>query len=334
MAHNIHIENGKACLMVVRQPPWHGLGTVLNSPPTAAQAMKAANLDWQVRKVPLYAIDIGGAAQVLDRFAVVPEHRWGRPECPVLGVVGREYVPLQNADAFSFFDEIVGAKAAEYETAGALGNGERVWILAKLPGQIHVVGDDITHKYLLLANGHDGRTCVQIKLTPVRVVCQNTLTAALNDGKRGISVHHGRGFWNRMRSAQQALGIINHRFVQLESDFKRMADIQLDQAQLDAYLQAVFPDPKHDHDRFVQMVRRDRDECGRLFETGPGNDLPKVRGTLWAAFNGVTGYVDHVRGGGSICEQRLKSIWFGRGQQIKWRAYSMARQWPKLPNGN
>src|SRR5687768_7382437 len=99
MAHNLHIENGRASLMFVRQPAWHGLGTVLESAPTSAVAIKAANLDWRVKKVPLFAIEGGGVASVADHFAVVPEHRWGKPDCPVLGVVGRDYVPLQNAEA-------------------------------------------------------------------------------------------------------------------------------------------------------------------------------------------------------------------------------------------
>jgi hypothetical protein len=93
-------------------------------------------------------------------------------------------------------------KAAMYHTAGALGQGARVWILAKLPGQVHVVGEDVADKYLLLANGHNGATSVQVKFTPVRVVCQNTLTIAMNDGGPRVSVHHGWNFWRRMVDAK------------------------------------------------------------------------------------------------------------------------------------
>lgn len=325
MAHNLHRDDkGQACMMYVRDEPWHGLGTKLDSPPTSAEAIKAARLDWVVKKVPLCAIEGGRVAAVPNRFAVVPAHRWSTPGCPVFGVVGKDYTPLQNAEAFAFFDSIVGMKAAMYHTAGALGEGEKVWILAKLPGEIRVIGEDITDKYLLLANGHDGNTAVQMKFTPVRVVCQNTLCLALDRGGRPVSVHHGRDFWSRMENAKEALGLITRQYERLEVKFKAMVGVQLNQAQLDTYLNAVFPDPPGAAgDRFRSVVLGDRRQAAKLFEEGPGNTLAGVKGTLWAAFNGVTGYVDHSRGEYTP-EKRLRSIWFGKGSQIKVRAFNVA----------
>jgi phage/plasmid-like protein (TIGR03299 family) len=155
MAHKLHIENGRASMMYVGKEPWHGLGTKLDGPVTSEEAIKAANLDWVVEKKPLVAYDGKHAHPVGNRYAIVRKDCYGQPK-PVFGIVGADYTPLQNRDAFAFFDRIVGRGAAIYHTAGALGDGERVWMLAKLPNPIHVAGDDVTDKFLLLSNSHDG----------------------------------------------------------------------------------------------------------------------------------------------------------------------------------
>jgi phage/plasmid-like protein (TIGR03299 family) len=191
MAHELEIRNGEASMFYVNEVPWHGLGTRLSGPATAAEAIKAAKLDWTVAKVPLYAVQGETSVRVPDAYGVIREDLWGQPACPVLGIVGKHYTPLQNAEAFTFFDPIVGQNAAIYHTAGAIRDGERIWLLAKLPSQIVVVGDDVADKYLLLSNSHDGGSAVQVKFTPVRVVCNNTLTLALSSGPT-IRVAHTR----------------------------------------------------------------------------------------------------------------------------------------------
>ena len=203
MSHNLLLQNGQASMFYINEVPWHGLGTRLDQPATAQEGIAAAHLDWKVVKLPLFA----GSKRipVTDRFAVV--RRRGdliQRTDPVLGVVSHEYTPLQNHQAFQFFDPIVGQNAAIYHTAGALGNGQRVWILAQLPGYIRVAGDDITEKYLLLSNSHDGKSSVTIKFTPVRVVCQNTLTLALNGGAAWRVSHH-RDIQQKLKQAHAML---------------------------------------------------------------------------------------------------------------------------------
>jgi phage/plasmid-like protein (TIGR03299 family) len=182
-----------------------------------------------------------------DKFAVVRQDLWGTPECSVLGVVGRDYTPLQNREAFGFFDHIVGKDAAIYHTAGALGQGERVWILAKLPTEIEVARDDISDKFLLLSNSHDGNSSVQIKFTPIRVVCQNTLTMALSQGPT-LHVAHMKDIHRRLLEAERTLGLINRRFDEIEEEFQELVKMQLNQARLAEYLQRVFPDPQDEED--------------------------------------------------------------------------------------
>ena len=319
MSANLLMQNGQASMFYINEVPWHGLGTRLDKPATAQQAIQAARLDWKVVKLPLFA----GSKRVPvpDRFAVV--RRTGdliQRTDPVLGVVSNEYTPLQNHQAFRFFDPIVGQDAAIYHTAGALGNGERVWILAKLPGHIRVAGDDITEKYLLLSNSHDGKSSVTIKFTPVRVVCQNTLTLALNDGSAWRVSHHS-DIHQKLKQAHEMLGLIHEKFADLEQSFQAMSRVQLDAVRLGEYLTSVYPDSTEQDKQL--LVQRDRSWSEYFFDQGKGNRLAGVGGTLWAGFNGVTEWMDH-RQTRQNANQRLNSAWFGESARVKARAFTIA----------
>src|SRR5512146_72253 len=286
MPANISERNGKAAVMVVGEPAWHRLGTVLDKPATAEQAIQAAHLDWAVMKQPLFAGE-KDHHPVPDYYAVVRGDDWKMKRSTVLGIVRGAYTPLQNRDAFKFFDPIVGQNAAIYHTAGALGHGERVWILAKLPGDIRVIGDDITHKYLLLSNSHDGNSAVQIKFTPIRVVCQNTLTMALRQGP-SLRVPHTRDVQERLRIAAHMLNAVKVRYTELETVFKGMAATSMNAEKLQNYLNQVFPDPRRREDdaryeRALARARTDRAGAEYLFAIGNGNAQKDVPGTLWAA---------------------------------------------------
>ena len=323
MSHNLFFENGQASMMYVGGVPWHGLGTALDRPATAEEAIQAARLDWQVRKLPLYASD--GPESLLrlpvpDKYAVAREN-----SLDVLGIVGSSYTPVQNQEAFAFFDPIVGKQAAIYHTAGALGKGERVWILAKLPDSIRVIGDDITDKYLLLTNSHDGTSALQVKFTPVRVVCQNTLTLAMGQGGAGIKISHHTDIHHRMKAAERMLGIVNHQYDELADTFREMVKVPMNHNRLERYLEFVYPDPK---DRVpteseLECISRDRSWSEYFFDQGAGNRLNGVSGTLWAAYNGVTEYLDHrkIR---QNADQRLTSTWFGEANRVKARALTVA----------
>ena len=319
MPHEIATIQGQAAMMYVGEPPWHGLGTPLNKPATSAEAIRAAYLDWKVEKVPLYIKVKAKARAIPHHFAII---RATGKEPPVFAIVGNNYTPLQNWDAFTWFDSIVGQNAAVYHTAGALYRGERIWILAKLPGEIRVAGDDISEKYLLLSNSHDATRGIQVKFTPIRVVCQNTLAIALSRGQT-VSVRHTNRMEERLKLAQQNLKIINSEFEKIEQAFQHFARVPICSQELAAYLTKVFPEPSAPGDeRARKAVKRHRDLCCNLFESGRGNDLPKVRGTLWAAYNGVAEAVDHHFKNRSP-ENRLNSIWFGNGYFIKARAFTL-----------
>ena len=340
MSHKLSIDTktGKAEMFYVDEEPWHKLGERLSGPPTSAEAIKQAHLDWEVAKVPL-AMPYGKTHRELQgHYAVVRLDRWNRDELltpggSVLGVVKEYYQPLQNSEAFEFFDPLIKAGSVTYETAGALGDGERVWVLAHLPEDMSVVKDDIVRRYLLLSNSHDGNSSVQVKLTPIRVVCNNTLTMALRDGP-ALYIAHRQGLRDQLESARELIAAVTRRYDGIADSFRRFAEIGLDERRLGRYLSTVFPDPKRGvtpKDRYRQLkqkVLENRLWSKRFFEAGKGTDIPGVSGTLWAAYNGVAEFVDH-RDSGRPESQRLDSIWFGDGYCAKARAFRVAEQLAK-----
>ena len=326
MAHELLIENGRASMFYVDSPPWHGLGTRLAAPPTSREAIEAAGLDWTVAKVPLHGVGGTRSDEPPDRFALLREDLLGHRDCHVLGIAGPEYVPLQNRRAFDFFDPLVQDGHAWYETAGALRRGERVWMQARLPGDLEIGPGDRVRRFLLLSNSHDGTSSVQIHLTPIRVVCNNTLIAALCDG-RAINIRHDLNMADRLEQAKVLLGLVNQRYDDVAELFRRMAATELTRENALRYFEVVFSNGT------TPEANRDAQDCRRwalhFYEHGRGTDLPKVRGTLWAAYNGVTEFIDHRTArqyDADTTLDRLNAIWFGRSAAIKERALRVAEQ--------
>jgi phage/plasmid-like protein (TIGR03299 family) len=199
MAHEVD------SMMFAGEAPWHGLGVRVPHEVTSEEAIRHAGLDWKVATTSVLAV-LGGDREPtpVPRARAVVRQSDGTP----LGIVGERYRPIQNAEAFAFFDEVVGEGQAIYHTAGGLNGGRRVWILAKLPGEIRVGGDDVTEKYLLLSNSHDGTSALRMLFTPVRVVCQNTLNIALRRGVgQASSIRHTASAPLRIDEARRVLGL-------------------------------------------------------------------------------------------------------------------------------
>lgn len=313
-------------MMYVNETPWHGLGTKLEKEATAVEAINAAGLNWTVEKKPIHVqLSENATVQVPNKYATIRMDT----NAP-LGVVGNVYKVLQNKEAFSFFDAVIGMKEAVYHTAGALGNGEIIWILAKLNGIIRVKGDDITEKYILLTNRHDGTGSVHMMFTPIRVVCQNTLNIALaSDTKLQAKLKHCSNVGMKVTEVRDALGIIDHKFAFFQEASQKLATVELTQGAFNSYMERVGIKPTNDElatmeGRALTMAEKVIDEVTHLFEHGRGNDAPGIKGTLWAAFNGVTEYVDYVRPSRSKEENRAKSLLFGSGATLKQKAWTEA----------
>jgi phage/plasmid-like protein (TIGR03299 family) len=299
---------------------WHKLGIELNGPKTAREAIEAAGLDYTVVKKPL------GLKTGLNQesYSTVRTDTGD-----ILGVVGENYEPVQNINAFTFFDTLVADEEAVYETAGVFGKGECVWILAKLPGYLKVHGNDIVNKYLLLTNNHDGSSQVRVKFTPVRVICNNTLTSALQ-GTGEVQIVYTQNVEQDLKQAGVLLGWVNYVYEQLNVMFNGMAAKSITQEQLREYVQALVPD----NEETDKTSKNDKVRASvlKLHDSGRGAYL--ARGTLWGAFNSVAEYADHMMSDEDLTLQ-LNSNWFGRGEQLKLKAFHLARRmmmWPQSGN--
>lgn len=336
MAHELSSASGRVETFYVGEKPWHGLGEEVQDAPTSAAAIVHAGLDWQADLEDMETLS--GAAVPSARAVVRSDTR------DVLGVVGGKYRPVQNVEAFDFLDSLIGTKELTYETAGALGRGERVWMLARVPGDLRVNGTiDVVHKYLLLSNSHDGSGAVRVFFTAVRVVCQNTLCQAQSLARRqGVSIRHTGDVATKIHAARRVLGLASEHYGVLQDRINRLAGRKIKRASLDRYFQGLFPDPADNGEDLARLEEAEvstapmsfadkrrlaalravatgrangnratagevRDQLVRYFETGRGNDFQGVKGTWWAAYNAVTEYVDHVaraKGGVLTTDQR------------------------------
>jgi len=310
--------------------PWHEQGQQVKRDVDAEAMLKAAGLDWQIEKRPARGAlpigECGGGVKRYARYEIVRLPREGvkGEQEVVLGIVSDRYEPLQNREAFEFFDPIVDRETAFFETAGALGQGERVWVMAKMPEAIEVVRGDECAKYLLLSNTHTGQGSVTVKFTAVRVVCENTLMLALNDGQQALRVRHSRSMADRMIDIADLIAAANAVYADAAELFVRLAKIELNRRLLEQYMERVFPKSE---------AQKRKDEAPpkwvhvqRLLDETPDLQLAGVRGTLWAAYNAVTRFEDYRVVEDEVSDSRLNRMWFGSGADLKLMALQAARE--------
>lgn len=304
-------------MFFVGEKPWHGLGTELDHPATAVEAIEAAKLNYLVGQTPIQTAE----GKVIPRKYATVNLETGEP----LGIVGENYQIIQNVEAFSFFDVVVGEGQAIYHTAGALGKGERIWLLAKLPKDMVVAREDVVEKYIALTTSHDGLSSLKAYFTPVRVVCQNTLTASLRDAKDGISIRHCGDIKGKIDEARRVLNLSVNYYEKFEQIAKQMVNVQLNAEKVNSYFDKVLGADVTEESS--TRLQNQKDTLVHLFEYGKGNDRPDVRHTLWAGYNAVTEYADHYRAfknEGTDGSLRLKNIWFGSSAQLKDKAFKEA----------
>ncbi|KFF00728.1 hypothetical protein IX39_08905 [Chryseobacterium formosense] len=335
MAHNLNFNNrtGKYSFFSVKEKAWHNLGQIVQEYPTSEEAIKFAGLDYEVEKSHLFTIGAGiientNGIEMIDSELEVPNYfaNIRTDNSTVLGVVGKDYHIVQNREAFSFFDSIVGGgKGILYETAGALGNGERIFITAKLPDYIRVGnGDDITEKYIFLTTSHDGSGSITAAFTPVRIVCQNTLNASLKNMSNVVRIRHTAGAKQRMDDAHKVMGLANKLSNELESTFNHWAKITVGDDEMKRLIQlALCPNKetlnhlqKGNFDDVSTVFKNTVDDAFAYAMISESQQTDTTKGTLFGAYNAVTGYFQNVRNYKDN-EAKLQSIVLGGTAQLK-----------------
>lgn len=336
MAHELEVRNGKASMFYVGETPWHGLGTKIEGRPTSAEAIKAAGLDWEVHQRPVFLADPDPSdPEKLVLGAQAPAQANYRADTgEILGVVGPAWKPLQNAKAFEFFDAFVGAGQAAYETAGALRGGRRVWVLAEiLSDPVVVLPGDEVRKYLLLSNSHDGSMAIRVGYTPIRVVCANTLAAAIDkksSASKLIRIRHHGSVDKALEKIRDVMNVVDRTFQATADQYRALAKAGCDDADLKKYVNLVFAPERVKKAIGLQAAEWVEEELSQemadaageldsnvypkvreLFEAGRGVEVKGVRGTLWGAYNAISEYIVHERG--KDAATRLDSAWFGQG---------------------
>lgn len=266
-------------MMYVREKPWHGLGTQVAEAPSSIDALRMAGLDWDVVQ---RNIQVCGGAKITNYKANVRSS-----DGKVLGVVTNRYKVVQNVEAFEFTDSLVGGEV-RYETAGSLNGGRKIWLLAKLP-ETEIVGDK-TEPYLCFTNTHDGSGAIRVCMTPVRVVCNNTLNLALDTAKRAWSVRHTGDMQSKMHEARICLEMANAYMDDLSQTAYRLANTTVTRDRLYEILDEMFPTSEDSTDREKQNVQRLKKEYMVCYFAP---DILKFRGTAWGAVNAMSDMISH-----------------------------------------
>jgi phage/plasmid-like protein (TIGR03299 family) len=307
MAHNLFYDENthQHSFFSVKEKAWHGLGKIVDQYPTSTEALEFAGLNYTVTKEDLFTASYNMDGQLMDYTSKVKSHyaTMRKDTGSILGVVGKDYEIVQNADAFAFFDSIVGGDGIQYETAGALGQGEKIFITAKLPGYIRVGNDDLTEKYLFLTTSHDGYGSITAAFTPIRIVCNNTLNAALRNQTNCIKIRHTVNAKERLEQAHKLMGISNNMAAQMEEIFNRWAKVRISDTQVRKLIQKALISNKEVLQKLEsgngdQCSTYYKNVCDNAFQYAMANETQQMettKGTLFGAYNSITGYYQNVR---------------------------------------
>jgi len=282
--------------------PWHGLGTKVPADLTPEQMLQAAGLDWEVNKVDL---TYGDGLIVPGKKGLVRSS-----DGAYLDTIGDDWNPLQNSEAFEFFNDFVMAGDMEMNTAGSLEDGRRTWALAKIKDAVfETVKDDLTECFLLFSNPHKYGMSITVMMTPIRVVCNNTITMALNGASEHmVKINHRNEF--DADAVKETLGVAKDKLDTYKEAAQFLSTKNYTKDSIVEYFNEVFPFTANKRDNDMS---RNTKLAMEVLDTQPGAEYG--RGTFWQAFNTVTYLTDHELGRSN--DTRLTSAWFGANRKKK-----------------
>ena len=265
----------------VREKPWHGLGIVVEKALSSRDALKQAGLDWHVEQRDLFT-----TAGKVDGFKA----NIRSTDDAVLGVVTDRYKIVQNEEAFAFTDNLLG-EGVKYETAGSLQGGKKVWLLARLPREYIMSGERIS-PYLVFSNTHDGSGAVRVAVTPIRVVCNNTLNLALNTASRSFSMVHTGDIKGKINEAKQTLLMADAYMEELGREFERLRNHSLTEKQVKEYIEQLLPIEKDASFVTAKNIKKLRDDIRLRYYEAP--DLKRLGDNAYRFINAVSDFATHA----------------------------------------
>ena len=261
--------------------PWHGLGVPVETAPNSAEALKLAGLDWTVDQGPVFT----------EGGLMIPNYKANirSSDKSVLGIVTDRYKVVQNSEAFAFTDSIIDTGEVFYETAGSLRSGKTIWLLARMP-ETSILGDKF-NPYMCFTNTHDGTGAVKVCMTPVRVVCNNTLNFALQNASRCWSTKHIGDIASKMEEARETLKMANNYMKKLDENADSLANQKISEEEIAKILDEMFPVGENDSDRKKGNIEEAKNQI-MICYMAP--DIAKFIGTKYGFLNAVADWCDHA----------------------------------------
>ncbi len=315
MAHELDMSNGRANMAYIGETPWHGLGQALTEGASIETWGKEAGMEYTILESPVQFTETTGGVHVFDSKKVLYRNDTMAP----LGVVGSRYHVLQPEQVLEFFRDLTEERGFILETAGVLFNGSKYWAMARTPHSL-MIQDDQVKEHLLLATACDGSLATTARYVRTRVVCNNTIQAALGEKSgRIIRVEHRSQFDSK--NVKKELKLLNEEWDQFADQTQRLADRRVSYEEAANYYISLFGKPQLPMDEQTSKIP---EELYMNFVSSDyiGSQLEAAKGTAWGMLNVITENIDHVRG--EMQDRRLKSAWLGKGAELKMRAYGEA----------